>query len=83
MLNKRINTMWVIGIMLAFVVALGASNALANTFANYTLSNINLSGFIGPYATVQVDLNVAGTRCPFRKSLASLLPGQNWPLRSS
>src|SRR5262249_25705332 len=48
-------------IMLAFVVALGASNALANTFANYTLSNINLSGFIGPYATVQVDLNVAGT----------------------
>jgi len=57
MFTKRINTMWVLGIALAFVVSLGASSASADLI-NFDLGtgNAAISGFPGPYEHVVVNL---------------------------
>ena len=53
MLNKRINPMWVLGIMLAFVAALGVSSASADSIS-LSIGNAAISGFPGPYATLGI-----------------------------
>src|SRR5215813_4143102 len=55
MFTKRINTMWVLGIALAFVVALGVSSASADSITyDLTVSNLG-GGFPGPFLELAID----------------------------